>query len=83
VTVEPGFGVVLANGRLYLEALRRDLQLEGEAVAAGRSPVCRAFPFGTNGRFISQELDYKDWTRANRQLDELEQSMKAAGQGGK
>jgi hypothetical protein len=77
VTVEPGFGVVQAKGRFYLEALRRVLQLEGEAIEKGRPPVCRAFPFGTGGRFIAQELDYKDWGRANRQLDELEERVRA------
>ena len=77
VTVEPGFGVICANGRFYLEAMRRVLPLEGEAIEVGRPPVCRAFPFGTGGRFIAQDLDYKDWERANRQLDEIEQRIRA------
>jgi hypothetical protein len=77
VTVEPGFGVVQADGRFYLEALRRVLQLEGKAIEAGRPPVCRAFPFGTGGRFIAQDLDAKDWERANRQFDEIERLARA------
>src|SRR5439155_17391398 len=77
VTVQTGFGVIRADGRFYLEALRRVLQLEGAAIEGGRPPVCRAFPFGTGGRFIAQDLDVKDWARANRQLDEIEQLVRA------
>lgn len=79
VTVEPGFGVLSAhtNGRFYLQCMRRVLQVEGKAIEAGQPPVCRAFPFGTGGRFIMQELDSKDWDRANRQLDEIEQRARA------
>jgi hypothetical protein len=77
VTVEPGFGVVRANGRFYVKTLGRVLQLEGKAIVAGRPPVCRAFPFGTGGRFIMQDLDYKDWGHANRQLDEIERRVRA------
>jgi len=38
--------VLRAGGRLYLECMRRVLQLEGEAIEAGRPPVCRAFRSG-------------------------------------
>ena len=77
VTVQTGSGVIRADGRFYLEALRRVLQLEGAAIEGGRPPVCRAFPFGTGGRFIAQDLDVKDWAKANRQLDEIEQLVRA------
>jgi hypothetical protein len=83
VTVDPGLGVVGGHGKLYVEALRRVLADAATAVDAGRPPVCRPFPLGTTGMFIAQELDYKDWGRANRQLDDLERQLNAAGQGGK
>jgi hypothetical protein len=79
VELDPGFGVFESGGRFYLKV---EHYVAGEAARAlnnGTAPSYRPIPPGAGFRFMIKELDDKDWNHANRQLDELEQRIKAGG----
>jgi hypothetical protein len=79
VEVDPGFGVFESDGRFYLKVEHFVAGQAAQAIANGAAPSYRAIPPGVGFRFVIKELDQKDWHRANRQLDEVEQRIRAGG----
>ncbi len=80
VTMDPGLVVLQYSGRSYLNPAPGILQLEVEAFEKGQPSVCRAIPFEADWEDTRKVRGFKDWEQANRQLDAIEQRIRARPQ---